>query len=167
MRGRAGLGAAPQLQHPWKDNVPIRIRPLVALAMLLLAACGGRVPPPAGAPGAPASAAAVERFLQLAGEKDYVQMGWVFGTEAGPIITRFPLPEVEKRMYALANLLQHSSFEVGSGSPVPGRIGVAEGFSVRMQTGGRTKQVPFVAVRGPDGRWFVERVSVEAITNVR
>jgi hypothetical protein len=155
------------LQHPRKDNVPIRIRPLVALATLLFAACGGRVPPPAAAPGAPASAAAVERFLQLAGEKDYVQMGWVFGTEQGPVITRHPLPEVEKRMYALANLLQHTTFELGDGSPVPGRSGVAESFNVRIQTGGGTKQVPFVAVRGPDGRWFVERVSVEAITNVR
>ena len=113
------------------------------------------------------AAAAVERFLQLAGERDYVQMGWVFGTADGPVARQWPLPEVEKRMYALASVLQHDSFVIGRESPVPGRIGDAVSFSARLINGGRTYVVPVIAVRGPDARWYVEQVDLQAVTGNR
>lgn len=140
---------------------------LVPLVLLLLSACGGRVPAPENGPGGPVASAAVERFLQLAAGKNYVQMGWVFGTDQGPVIRQWPLPEVEKRMYALASVLQHDSFVVGRDSPVPGRTGSAVRFTTQLITQGRTLAVPIIAVRGPQGRWYVEQVDLQSVTNVR
>lgn len=142
-------------------------RTLPGLLVLLLVACGGRIPPPQSGVGGPAAAAAVERFLQLAGEKDYVQMGWVFGTREGPVIRQWPQSEVEKRMYALASVLEHDSFVVGREGAVPGRMGEAVRFETQLLRQARTLSVPIVAVRGPDGRWFVEQVELQAVTNVR
>jgi hypothetical protein len=113
-----------------------------------------------------APASAVERFLQLAHDRQYAQMGWVFGTAQGAVIQSWPLAEVEQRMYALARLLEHDSFVVGPSAAVPGRIGAAERFQVQLRTDTRLYQVPFTVVRGPNQRWFVEQVAVEAITNV-
>ena len=115
-------------------------------------------------PGAPAAPAAVERFLQLAADRDYVGMGWVFGTADGAVLERDPAPEVEQRMYAIASILQHDGFVVGNGTAVPGRVGEAQLFDVIMTRSTTTYRVPFTAVRGPGGRWFVEQVDVEAIT---
>lgn len=145
-------------------------RARAAVTLLLLAgfgACAGSIPRAESGPGAVGPAAAVDRFLQLAGESNYVQMGWVFGTTSGPLIQRDPLPEVEKRMYALASVLQHDAFVVGPPTAVPGRVGNAMSFDVQIQRNGRNVVVPITTVRGPDGRWFVEQVSVEAVTNVR
>ena len=145
----------------------MRLRALGAAVLIAgMAGCGGggaRLP--AGGPGGVASTAAVERFLQLARDKDYVQMGWVFGTEEGPVIARDPIGDVERRMYALADVLQHEAVTVGSPTPVPGRIGAAESFQVQIRRGGNQYRVPMVVVRGPDRRWFVEQVDVEAVTN--
>ena len=135
-----------------------RSRWLSAVLVVLLAACAGRSAAPAAGPGAPTAAGAVERFLQLARQKDYVQMGWVFGNAEGPVLARFPQPEIERRMYGLAEVVQSDSFAVGPGSPVPGRIGRAESFQVRLRRGSLTRRVPMTAVLGPDRAWFVELV---------
>jgi hypothetical protein len=145
--------------------VRFRIAWAAAFLVVALTGCAGRVSAPPSGPGAMSSAAAVERFLQLAGKKDYVQMGWVFGNDAGPVIEKWPLPEVERRMYGIGEALQHDAYVVGNGSPLPGRIGSAESFRVRITRGSMAYQVPFIAVRGPGGHWFVEQVAIEAITN--
>jgi len=111
--------------------------------------------------------AAAERFLRLAGERDYVEMGWVFGTAAGPVIEQWPRPEVEKRMYALASVLQHDSVVLGPERPVPGRIGSAVSVTAEILNRGRGYAVPMTLVRGPGDRWFVEQVDLQAVTNNR
>lgn len=133
-------------------------------AVLLAASCSAGMSPPGGLAGAPAAPAAVERFLQLAAVNDYSGMGWIFGTVEGPILERDPRSEVEQRMYALAGLLEHDGFVVGTGSPVPGRTAEALRFNVILSRGGQALTVPFTAVRGPGDRWFVEELEVEAIT---
>ncbi len=105
--------------------------------------------------------------MRFAGNRDYVSMGWVFGTTEGPIAQRDPLPEVEQRMYVLADLLIHDGFEVAGGAPVPGRTGTAITYDVTVRRGDRTFRVPFTAVRGPRDRWFVEQLNVEAVTGGR
>lgn len=134
------------------------------VALMLVAGCAAGISAPGGLAGAPAAPAAVERFLQLAGEKDYAAMGWIFGTAEGPILERDPMPEVEQRMYALASLLEHDGFVVGNGMPVPGRTTAALRFDVVLTRNGQTLTVPFTAVHGPGNRWFVEEMGVEAIT---
>ena len=140
---------------------------LLLTTVLTSVACGGGVPRPVGGPGGPTAVAAVERFLQLARTQDFVQMGWVFGTSEGPVIQRDPVSDVERRMYALASVLQYDTFVPGPGMPVPGRTGAAEMFKVRLTRGTQTTEVPITVVRGPDRLWFVEQVAVEAVTNNR
>ncbi|HEX2094205.1 MAG TPA: hypothetical protein VHG28_17510 [Longimicrobiaceae bacterium] len=144
----------------------LRLSRLVPLLLLsILAACGGSRPRPQSTPGAPAPAAAVERFLRLAAEKDYAEMGWLFGTTEGPVIRRDPPGDVERRMYALASVLEHTEFSIRGQEPVPGRTGGAVRLTVQLAQRGRRVDVPFVAVRGPEQRWYVEQVGVEALTN--
>lgn len=130
----------------------------------MLAACAGGLRPPAAGVGAPAPNAAVERFLQLAGEREYLAMGWLFGTAEGAVLSRDTPSDVEQRMFALATLLQNEGYDVGTGSAVPGRVGGAQRFDVRLARGTQQMVVPITAVRGPGGRWLVELVDVEAIT---
>jgi len=137
---------------------------LLFVLLLTLSACATYVPRSEGLPGAPAAQAAVEEFLLVAANKDYVQMGWIFGTMEGAIIERDPLPEVERRMYAIANVLTHTSFTIDEQRVVPGRIGEAIRFDVRLIRGVREYLVPFTVVQGPEGRWFVEQVDLEAVT---
>ena len=140
------------------------VRLLVMVAAILAAGCASGARAPGGLAGAPAPIAAIEQFLQHAAGRDYASMGWVFGTAEGPIAQRDPLPEVEQRMYVLADVLAHDGFVIAGGSAVPGRTGSAMTFDVTLRRGGRTFQVPFTAVRGPSDRWYVEQFAVEAIT---
>jgi hypothetical protein len=120
---------------------------------------------PGAGPGAPAAAAAVERFLQLGDRAEYLEMGWVFGTQNGAIAAEWPASEVERRMYALATVLRHDSYVIGNPQPVPGRVGRAERFMVTLHRGTEIRDVPFIVVMGPGNRWFVEQVDIEAITD--
>ena len=151
-------------------NQRVTLRPRTGLLLLMFAVftagCAGRVREPAGGPGALSSEVAVDRFLQLVRAKDYVQMGWIFGTADGPIISRDPLADVERRMYALADVLGHETAVVGRGMPVPGRIGVAEKFEVQIRRADRMYSVPITSVRG-SGRWYVEQVDIAAVTSQR
>lgn len=142
-----------------------RVPFLLVVLSLLLAGCATGGSRGRSTPGAPAPAAAVERFLRLASEKSYAEMGWVFGTVQGPIIRRDPPAEVERRMFALASILEHQSFSLGGEEPVAGRAAVR--LSARLTNRGRRFDVPFVVVQGPEGRWFVEEAGVEAVTNPR
>jgi hypothetical protein len=160
--GSHPAGLLADLQRHGPVRLPVSL--LVLLGATLATGCAPRLAPPGGVAGAPAPAAAVERFLQLAAERDYGAMGWLFGTNAGPILRRDPVPEVEQRMYALASLLEHDSYVIGSGSPVPGRTGDAVRFEVVLRRGSQGYTVPFTTVRGPQQRWFVEQLAIEAIT---
>ena len=102
--------------------------------------------------------------MRHAAAKEYAQMGWIFGTAKGPLVRRDPPSDVERRMYALATVLEHSTFAVQGENPVPGRAGAAVQMPVRLTQRGREYTVPFTAVRGPDGRWFIEQIGVEAVT---
>ncbi len=139
---------------------------MVVALLLVSAGCGARMAAPAGLPGAPAAPAAVERFLHLAASRDYGGMGWVFGTADGPILARDDQGQVEQRMYALASILEHDGFVLGEGAPVPGRTGEAFRFDVTLSRRAASVQVPFIAVRGPQDRWFVEQLDVEALTGL-
>lgn len=141
-----------------------RIPMLLALLALLAASCRTYVAPPQGAPGALGPTVAVERFMRYAAAKEYAHMGWIFGTAQGPLVRRDPPGDVERRMYALATVLEHTSFAVQGEGPVPGRAGGAVQLPVRLVQRGREYLVPFTAVRGPEGRWYIEQVGVEAIT---
>jgi hypothetical protein len=68
-------------------------------------------------------------------------------------------------MYAIASVLEHDRFELGERRPVAGRSGGGWHLPVTLYTGSRATTVPFVVVRGPQARWFVENVDLQAVTN--
>ena len=120
-------------------------------------------PRPQDLPGGVAPAPTVERFLRLAAEKQYLEMGYVFGTRDGPIALRDPAASVERRMYLLANILENERFAIRDQAPIPGRTGEAVQLNVELTQRGRAVVVPFVVVRH-EGRWLVEIVDVQKIT---
>ncbi|MBV9774284.1 MAG: hypothetical protein JO040_10065 [Gemmatimonadetes bacterium] len=142
-----------------------RVSAFFALVLALLAGCSQAVAGARGPTGAPAPAAAAESFMRLAGEKDYTGMGRVFGTTKGSVLQRDPAGDVERRMYAMASVLQNEGFTIRGEEPVPGRVGAAVRSMVRITHNGRATDVPFTMVRGPEGRWYVEEVGLEAVTS--
>lgn len=137
---------------------------LILILFALLSGCGNRMRPPEGLAGAVAPSAAVEDFLRFAGENNYRGMGWVFGTREGPLFRLYPAAEVERRMYGLASALRHDGFIVGNSNQVPGRGDGALRFDVVITRGSRNVRVPFIVVAGPERRWYVEQLDVEAVT---
>jgi hypothetical protein len=113
--------------------------------------------------GGPAPAAAVERFLRLAQAKNYQEMGTVFGTESGTVAQRDALGDVERRMFAIASILENERFVIRGEEAIPGRTGTAVRVTVEITKGGRARQVPFVAVRSGEV-WLVEQVELERLT---
>ena len=142
-----------------------RLAFVVPALLLFLAAGAAEAQGGRRSPGAAAPSEAVEQFLALGKQKRYLDMGWLFGTTEGPIINRDPHPQVERRMYALASVLEADSHEVLSEEPIPGSVGSQVRLVVRIRQRGHDYSVPFTTIRGPGGRWFVEVVDVEAVTN--
>ena len=162
---------------------PRRLLSLLVPALLLasLAACGGQPgaapasgPSPSagqvprGGAGGAAPSTTVEQFLRLAGRKQYLEMGWLFGTrEGGAIMSRDPHADVERRMFALASVLENQQFVIRDEQPIPGSVGQSVRLTVQLTQRGRQTSVPFVTVRGPGDRWFIEQVDVQAVTSPR
>jgi len=150
-----------------------RIGSFYAVLLVVLTACGGQtgtsgpvVPGPAPAPAA-APADAVERFMRLIAAKDYLGMGRLFGTVEGPITSRDPQQQVERRMFAIANILANDRFVIRSGQGIPGRGPDVTQIGVQITQQGQTKEVPFVVVRTASGAWLVEQVDLQAVTRVQ
>lgn len=147
---------------------------LPVLVLVALAACAGGQQAaaragaaPQGAPGASAPSAAVEQLLRLAGRKQYLEMGYVFGTAQGPVALRDAPRDVERRMYGMAAVLENDRFTILDESPIPGTVGQGVRLTVQLRKGDRTFDVPFTTVRGPGERWFVEMVDLERVTAPR
>jgi DNA-binding cell septation regulator SpoVG len=139
-----------------------RIASLVPALLLVLSS----LPASAQDGGGTAPASTVERFLRLAAEKNYVQMGEVFGTKDGAILRRDPAPQVQRRMFAIANILENQRFVIRDEQPIPGRIGEAVQLTVQITQRGRPRDVPFVVVKDARNRWYVEQVDLEKLTRI-
>lgn len=147
------------------------IRTLTLASALVLAAAAApslhaqRGTPATAVRPATSPAEVVERFMQLASAKNYGQMGYVFGTREGAIINREPHPSVERRMFAIASILQNERFVIRGQNPIPGRPEAdAVQLTVQVTQGGHSRDVPFVAVRTTHGDWLVEQIELERLT---
>ncbi len=150
----------------------------LALALAtLLPACVHQVSSSAGVNGAPGIAPqlTVESFLRaancVASEKcaskpqDLETMSRLFGTRDGSLLLRDPRADVEKRMYALASLLESQDYHVQGQNIVPGRVGEALEIVVRLtQANGKVATVPITVVKDTKGNWLVERIEMAALT---
>lgn len=150
----------------------------LALALAVLpAACVHQVVSSGGGNGNAAGLApqlAVESFLRAANcvasarcnskARDLETMSRLFGTRDGSILDRDPRAEVEKRMYALASLLESQDYQVQGQNIVPGRVGDAVQLTVRLNQGGRGVALPVTMVRTKHGDWLVEQIDMAPLT---
>lgn len=140
---------------------------LTTLALLAVAGCasGGR-----GLSGDPASygagsaRGAAVAFLDAADRRDYTMMGRLFGTREGPAERSLGLGEVEQRMIVLAGLLGHE--EASLRREDLAQLGPNRARFVADLTGTRNGRVsvPVVTVTTAGGRWYVERIGVDALS---
>jgi hypothetical protein len=127
----------------------------------------------------------VERFLQASNARDLHGMANIFGTADGPIIETgsafgcmfkrigswiglgdrcATIQEVELRMDAISNLLQHEDYTVVSESRVAGREDPTTRVGVNFVIQGRgIMDVPFLVVQSREGRWFIEEIDLEKV----
>jgi hypothetical protein len=137
----------------------------VALAIAVAGACSTKTATRTDATyGASASELAVRGFLDSANADDYQRMSDLFGTDKGPAVERFGVTDIEQRMMFLAGILKHESYELSQANLAqlgPNRIR----WEARM-TGTRKGGVvvPVITVPDGDGRWFVERLNLDALT---
>lgn len=167
---------------------PTRRAAVALLVCLMAGACATRSTGGGDAMAGMAPMLSVERFLQAANSRDLDAMARIFGTVNGPMgetgstlgcafkklgdwlgmgqrcTTR---EEVELRMDAIAQILQHDDYRIVNEERVPGRRARATRIGVDLTVGERTVQdVPFVVVRTSGGRWMVEQIGLERITDV-
>jgi len=126
----------------------------------------------------------VERFLQASNDRDLAGMARLFGTYDGPIANTgstfgcffkkigslfggrscVTQQEVEIRMAAISNILQHEDYQIVSEQQVAGRDHPATQVSVDIVRDDATvRGVPFVVVRSADGQWLVENVDLQRV----
>jgi len=114
--------------------------------------------------GAPSSELAVRGFLDAANTADYSRMSDLFGTEDGPAVKRFGVTDIERRMIFLSSLLKHSSYELNQANLAqlgPDRIR----WEARMSgTRKGSVVVPVITVPDGAGRWYVERLNLDALS---
>lgn len=128
----------------------------------------------------------VESFLQAANAHDYATMANIFGTQDGPVgdtggsfgcafkkmgswvglgDSCEQIHNVELRMSAIAQLLRHEDYQLAGDTPVPGRRIPTRQLAVNLTRDGRNIDgVPFTLVQSGEGRWLVETIGLERIT---
>jgi hypothetical protein len=172
----------PRLPH----SRGVAVLALASALALGSAGCASSGPPtPRMAAGQPM--VSVERFLQAANTGDLGAMAYIFGTSSGPVADEtgntfscafrrmgswirvsdrcVTWQEIELRMNVIALVLRHDTYRVRSESQVPGRQRPTIRIGVDLDRGrDRYPDVPFVVVQARDGRWFVEQIGLNQIT---
>lgn len=114
--------------------------------------------------GSPTAEMAVRRFFNGVNAQEYMAMGRQFGTREGPAEARLGTTNLEQRMVVLAGLLQHEDYTLRREDLA--QLGPRRDRYVATLTGTREGQVslPVVAAQTESGRWYVERIEVDALT---
>lgn len=135
-------------------------------------------------------ALSVEGFLRATNAKDLDGMARLFGTADGPISNTGGTfgcmfkrmgswigasdrcrrrQEVELQMNAIALILEHQEYLLGSGQRVPGRDYVTSMVPVGMimADGREVNDVPFMVVQDGTGQWLIEEIGLDRVTSVR
>jgi hypothetical protein len=131
-------------------------------AVLSLAACRS-VPAGGAAGGALSAQAAVQEFLAAAHEGRWQMMAALFGTSSGSIARRDAANDVEKRMRTLQCYLTHDVARVTEESPGQGS---SRSLQVELRKANLVRRTNFVAVPGPNDRWYVEAFDIQAVTDL-
>ena len=143
--------------------------------LLFVAACAARSQTASGF----GPSLTIERFLQAASAVSQLSeaqgqgagqmadeietMARLFGTEDGSVLERDPRDEVEQRMFLIAQILEHTDYQLAGERAVPGRSRDAIEVNVRLTNAAGTVDVPFIVVQA-DGEWLIENIHLEAVT---
>lgn len=140
------------------------LAPLILVAAgLAFSGCTTQVVRP-GEMAAVAPMLSVERFLQAVNGPDYDAMARLFGTADGPL--EGDRTTVELRMDAIASILSHQDYRIVSEAVVPGREDPTTRIGVDLTIAGEVyADVAFLVVRTGEGRWMIQEIDLEAITN--
>jgi len=124
----------------------------------------------------------VERFLQASNARDFDAMSRLFGTPEGPVAEEgggfgcflkgvfgsgcARREDVELRMAAIADILQHEDYRIVSERMEPGRAHPTNRIGVDFTKQGRVvRDVPFLVVRTGGGRWLVQEIDLQKLTS--
>ena len=143
--------------------------------LLFVTACAARSSSPSGF----GPSLVIERFLQAASAvtqlssaqgqgaaemADEIEtMARLFGTSDGSILERDPRDEVERRMFLIAQILEHTDYTLAGERAVPGRSREAIEVNVRLTNAGGTVNVPFTVVQSGN-EWLIENIALDAVT---
>lgn len=142
---------------------------LIAAAMAALAGCTTTTRTVTPGPAADvAPTLVIEQFLRAANANDLDAMARLFGTQQGPITEIDSKQAVDDRMFAIASVMRHKDYRIEGEQLVPGRRDVATQYMVRlMLPDDREVVVPITMVYSAAGRWLVEQIALEKITQSR
>lgn len=150
---------------------PIARSAVLALALTLAGCATQTVEPPRSSAAAMgeldvAPSLVVERFLAAVNADEWEAMGRLFGTQDGPFGDRNSREDVELRMNAIALILKHEDFEIGSQRRVPGRERTTIRVGVDLTVRGEVIQdVPFLVVQSESGSWLIEEIDLVKVTS--
>ena len=88
-------------------------------------------------------------------------MANLFGTEDGPAERQWGRAEVEQRMFVLAGVLHHRSFQLRRMNLTEGPSSVRV-FADLVGTGNGNASVPFITILSKD-RWYVQQIMTETL----
>jgi hypothetical protein len=159
---------------------------LLSIGLLIVGGCATSRVSSANSAGEVARQLSVERFLQASNARDYVGMSRIFGTSDGPIGdtgsafgcfwkklgamfggTSCPKwQDVEVRLDAIAEILQHDDYQIVSEGRVAGRAVPASriGVDLDLPTSPTVRDVGFIVVMS-DGRWMIECIELDKVTS--
>lgn len=154
------------------------MRKLIGLGLLLLAGCQRQAtvssPAPASATGGvgviggATQAEALSAFMTAAKAEDLQAVGAFWGDHEGLAREKVSRSEFEMRAYIMVKCLRHDRYAILSESNAAAGRRVLN-VQLTKDGGSRgilTKSTNFKAVRGPQGRWFIETFEIEPLTQI-
>lgn len=147
------------------------MKKLIGLGLLLLAGCQRQAvvssPSPAtgavGGIGGATTTDALAAFMAGARAEDLQAVGAVWGDHEGLAREKVSRSEFEMRAYIMVKCLRHDRYTVLSEGNAAGGRRV---MNVQITKGPITKSTNFKAVRGPQGRWFIEHFEIEPLNQI-
>ena len=135
-------------------------------------------------------ALSVESFLRASNARDLDAMARLFGTPSGPVANTGSSfgcmfkrmgswigisdrcarrQDIEIRMNAIAMILAHEDYRLGTAQRVPGRDAVTTVVPVAltMADGREATDVPFMCVQTGEGQWLIQEIGLDKVTSAR
>ncbi|HVB30434.1 MAG TPA: hypothetical protein VNE60_02790 [Gemmatimonadaceae bacterium] len=106
--------------------------------------------------------AAVNQFMAAVKAEDLQAMGAIWGTPDGPARDQMSQDVLQQRELIMLCYLKHDSYKILGDAP---SMDNTRALSVDVTRKERTHATTFTAVRGKNGRWYVEAVDIQPLTD--